>query len=120
MYIHRSVTEEEMNSEGSVVLFHLLDRHVKNRTPLGMCAIACTSIPQVTTSTKSYALIDPLAPQRMNFRLQLFPFMDETPALTELMKRSGERDEAATNFVKVNQIMLSGISSLNSYPLPNT
>ena len=122
MYLntHRSVSEEEMGAEGSVVLFYLLDKHFRHRQPLGMCAIAFTSIPQLTTSSKSSALIDPLAPQRMNFRLQLFPFTEETAALTELIKRAEERDEVATNLIKANQLLLSGIASLDSYQLSTT
>ena len=116
--VHRSVTEEEMNSEGSLVLFYLLDKTLRNRIPLGMCAIACKNIPQLSVMTKS-SIMDPLVPQRKNFRLQFFQFTSETLSLTELIRRADYRDGMATNFLKTNQLLLINIPHLNIQPQSN-
>ena len=107
--------EEEMNFEGSLVLFYLLDKRLKSRIPFGVCAISCKKIPRLSASSKS-SLIDPTAPQRKTFRLPMFRFNTETPALAELMERADNfRDGMAVNFLKVNQLLLSHIPHSPNY-----
>ena len=104
-----------MNHEGSLVLFYLLDKRLKSRIPFGMCAISCKKIPHLSASSKS-SLIDPNAPQRKTFRLPMFRFNTETPALVELMERADNfRDGMAVNFLKVNQLLLSHIPRSPNY-----
>ena len=111
----RSVSEEEMNHEGSLVLFYLLDKRLKSRIPFGMCAISCRKIPRLSAASKS-SLIDPNAPQRKTFRLPMFRFNTETPALAELMERADNfRDGMAVNFLKVNQLLLGHIPRSPNY-----
>ena len=111
----RSVSEEEMNHEGSLVLFYLLDKRLKSRIPFGMCAISCRKVPRLSAASKS-SLIDPNAPQRKTFRLPMFRFNTETPALAELMERADNfRDGMAVNFLKVNQLLLSHIPRSPNY-----
>lgn len=116
--LHRSVTEEEMNSEGSLVFFYLLDKRLRNRIPLGMCAIACKNIPHLSATAKS-SIMDPLVPQRKNFRLQFFQFMSGMPSLTELIRRADFGDGMATNFLKTNQLLLINVPHLNIQPQSN-
>ena len=111
----RPVAEEEMNFEGSLVLFYLLDKRLKSRIPFGMCTISCKKIPHLSLLSKS-SLIDPTAPQRKTFRLPMFRFNTETPALAELVERADNfRDGMAVNFLKVNQLLLSHIPRSPNY-----
>lgn len=101
-----------MNSEGSLVLFYLLDRKLKKRSHVGMCAIACKKIPHLSGSAKS-SLIDPMAPQRKNLRLPLFRFTSETQSLMELIARTESKDATVINFLKLNELLFGNIPRLN-------
>lgn len=106
-YLFRSVTEAEMNSEGSLVFFYLLDKKLRHRIPHGMCALDCKKIPQLSVKSKS-SIMEPVGPERKNFRLPLFRFTEETPCLKELTVRADKKDSMASNFLKVNELLLSG------------
>ena len=113
MLLCRPVTEEEMNSEGALVLFYLLDKKLKSRSPYGMCVISCSEIPHLPAPTKS-TLMDPNAPQRKNFRLPLFRLTSETTVLSELIARAEYKDRMALNFLIANDLLLSSGSHLNT------
>ena len=95
-----------MNSEGSLVFFYLLDRKLRHRVPHGMCALDCKKIPQLSAKSKS-SIMEPVGPERKNFRLPLFRFTEETPCLKELAVRADKKDSMASNFLKVNELLLS-------------
>ena len=106
---YRPVTEAEMLSEGSMVIFYLLDKKLRSKSHIGMCAIACTEIPHLYHTSLKRSLSDPTAPQRKNFNLPLFQFSTETQALTELIARTDSRDVNATRFMKMNELLLGNI-----------
>lgn len=97
-----------MSSEGSMILFYLLDKKLKNKAHVGMCAVACKEIPHLSTSLK-VSLSDPTAPQRKNYSLPLFRFSSETPALAELIARTDFKDENAAKFLRTNKLLLGHI-----------
>lgn len=103
-----------MNSEGSVVFFYLLDRKLKSRFPHGMCALACKKIPQLCASSKS-SIMEPLGPERKNFRLPLFRFTEETHCLKELAARADKKDVVASNFIKLNELLFSHLPHLHPH-----
>lgn len=105
----RSATEAEMMSEGTLVIFYLLDKKLKSKSHIGMCAIACTEIPHLYHTSLKRSLSDPTAPQRKNFNLSLFQFSTETPALAELMARADSKDVSAARFMKMNELLLGNI-----------
>ena len=102
-----------MNSEGALVLFYVLDKKLKSRSPYGMCVISCGKIPHLQAPTKS-TLMDPNAPQRKNFRLPLFRLTLETAVLSELIARAEHKDRMALNFLITNDLLLSNGSHLNT------
>ena len=97
----RSVTEEEMNSEGSLVLFYLLDRKLKSRGPRGMCALACNKIPQLSATSFMTA--------SEGLKLPLFQCTLEGPILTELILRRNFGDGMAVNFWEKSQLLLNWV-----------
>ena len=107
-----SITEAEMNSEGSLVFFYLLDKKLRNRVPHGMCALDCKKILQLSTKSKS-SIMEPVGPERKNFRLPLFRFTEATPCLKELAVRADKKDATAANFLKINELLLSHLPHLN-------
>ena len=109
LYSTRPVTEEEMKSEGSLVVFYLLDKKLKSKSHIGMCAIACKDIPHLYHTSLKRSISDPTAPQRKNFNLPLFQFSTETQALTELIARTDSRDVNAARFMKMNELLLGNI-----------
>ena len=111
----RSVTEAEMNSEGSLVFFYLLDKKLRNRVPHGMCVLDCKKIPQLAAKSKS-SIMEPVGPERKNFRLPLFRFTKETPCLKELAMRADKKDSVASNFLKINELLLTHLPHLNHHP----
>ena len=111
-FLFRSVTEAEMNSEGSLVFFYLLDKKLRHRIPHGMCALDCKKIPQLSAKVKS-SIMEPVGPERKNFRLPLFRFTEETRCLTELATRADKKDTMASNFLKINDLLLSHLPHLN-------
>ena len=96
-------------SEGSLVIFYLLDKRLKNKSHIGMCAIACTEIPHLYHTSLKRSLSDPTAPQRKNFDLPLFQFSTESRALTELITRTDSKDVNAAKFMKMNELLLGSI-----------
>ena len=104
-----------MNSEGSLVFFYLLDKKLRNRVPYGMCALDCKKVPQLTAKSKS-SIMEPVGPERKNFRLPLFRFTEETPCLKELAMRAEKKDAVASNFLKINELLLSHLPHLSHHP----
>lgn len=98
-----------MMSEGTLVIFYLLDKKLKSKSHVGMCAIACNEIPHLYHTSLKRSLSDPTAPQRKNFNLSLFQFSTETPALSELMARADSKDVNAARFMKMNELLLGSI-----------
>lgn len=98
-----------MKSGGSLVIFYLLDKKLKSKSHVGMCAIACTDIPHLYHTSLKRSISDPTAPQRKNFNLPLFQFSAEIQALTELIARTDSRDVNATRFMKMNELLLGNI-----------
>ena len=80
-----------------------------------MCALACKKIPQLSASSKS-SIMEPIGPERKNFRLPLFRFTVETPSLTELIARADKKDAKASSFLKINELLLSHFSHVNLHP----
>ena len=110
----RPVSEQEMTSEGSLVVFCLLDKKLKSKSHIGMCAVACRDIPHLYHTSLKRSLSDPTAPQRRNFNLPLFQFSTETQALTELSARTDSKDLNATRFMKMNELLLGNIPQRTS------
>jgi hypothetical protein len=98
-----------MLSEGSLVVFYLLDKKLKSKSHVGMCAIACSEIPHLYHTSLKRSLSDPTAPQRKNFNLPLFQFSTEIPALAELMARADSKDVNAARFMRMNELLLGNI-----------
>lgn len=111
----RPISQEEMASEGSLLMFYLIDRKLKSKSPFAVCVISCKKIPHIFATTKS-SLMDPTAPQRKNSILPLFRFGAETTALTELIVRADQKDAKALNFLKVSELLLSSIPNLSVHP----
>ena len=88
------------------MLFYLFDKQQKQKSHLGMCAVACKDIPRLSQATLTMSLSDPMAPQRRNYSLPLFQFSMESPTLTELIARTDLKDVNATKFLKMNELLL--------------
>ena len=100
-----------MGLEGSMVLLYLLDKHLKGKSYVGMCVVACKDIPHLSQESSKMSLSNPHAPQRRNLGLPLFQFSSDTPALTELVARTDFKDVNATKFMKMNELLLGHISN---------
>lgn len=100
-----------MNSEGSLVLFYLLDKHLKARSHFAMCAVPCRDIPKLSQTSLKMSLSDPIAPQRKNFSLPMFQFSSESLPLLELVARADSKDASAIRFMKMNELLLGNMSS---------
>ena len=101
-----------MSSDGAVVFLHIIDKKSKSKGPSGTCAVACKDIPHLSPTAKM-SLTDPNMTQRKNLRLPFFQLTSETAALTELISRAEDKDGEAMNFIKVDELLLSGIPRLN-------
>ena len=98
-----------MKSDGSLLIFYLLDKKLKSKSHAGMCAVACRDIPHLYHTSLKRSISDPTAPQRRNFNHSLFQFSTETPALTELFARTDSKDVNAVRFTKMNELLLGNI-----------
>ena len=113
-YMCRPVSQDEISYEGSLVMFFVIDRKSKGKSPSGMCVLSCKNIPHIFAFARS-SIMDDKAPKRKNSRLPLFSLSPETPALAELIMRAENKDSAATNFLKTNELLVSQYQS-NNHP----
>ena len=103
--------QTEIDVEGTVLLLSVFGHEAIGANDFaGMCVVACKDIPQLISSEAMPS--DPDAPQRKNLTLPLFRYTSETPAFAELDARVREGDEKASNFFKVNKMLLGHLLHL--------
>ena len=110
-FLYSPAKQTEIDVEGTVLLLSVFGHEaVGTNYFAGMCVVACKDIPQLVSSEAMVS--DPNAPQRKNLTLPLFRYTNETPAFAELDARVREGDEKASNFFKVNKMLLGPLLRL--------
>ena len=110
-FLYSPAKQAEIDVEGTVLLLSVFSHEVVGANDFaGMCVVACKDIPQLVSSEALPSDSD--APQRKNLTLPLFRYTSETPAFAELDARVREGDEKASNFFKVNKMLLGHLLRL--------